>query len=58
VRRNLRRDRSSNEIDLVVYGEFDDTDALARYHADPRYQRAVERVRPRRELRFAADIEA
>lgn len=58
VRRNLRRDQLDNAIDIVVYGEFADEAALDAYKADPAYARAIEIVRPLRELRFAADTES
>lgn len=57
VKRNLRRDLFGNEVDLVVYGEFPDQATLDRYKEDPLYQRSIDRVRPLRELRIAADIE-
>ncbi len=54
--RHQCEDRSAGyEIDLVVYGEFDDEAALAAYKAHPDYQRSIERVRPLREKRIAAD---
>ena len=37
VARNSKRDGLSAEIDLVVYGEFDDFAALERYKAHPLY---------------------
>ena len=58
VARNARRDGLSSEIDLVVYGEFEDWAALDRYKAHPLYAEAITVVRPRRELRFAVDYEA
>ncbi|PIE14726.1 MAG: stress responsive protein [Rhodobacterales bacterium] len=58
VQPNLRRDQLSGEIDLVVYGEFTDTEALAAYKAHPSYQHAIDLVRPIRDMRIAADIEA
>jgi hypothetical protein len=58
VARNARRDGLSSEIDLVVYGEFEDWAALDRYKAHPLYAEAIAVVRPRRELRFAVDYEA
>ena len=58
VRRNLRCDQLANDVDIVVYGEFADPAALDAYKADPAYARAIELVRPLRELRFAADIES
>jgi quinol monooxygenase YgiN len=57
IRRNLRRDQLANAVDIVVYGEFADAAALDAYKADPAYARAIEIVRPLRELRVAADVE-
>lgn len=54
---NSKRDGLSSEIDLVVYGEFEDFEQLATYKAHPAYQAAIEAVRPRRELRIAVDYE-
>lgn len=57
VGRNLHADRlTGTEVDLVVYAEFDDDAALAAYKAHPTYQRAIEIVKPLREMRIAADI--
>jgi hypothetical protein len=56
VRRNLRSDALSGEVDLVVYGEFADPAALERYKADPVYAQAIETVRPLRQLRIVADV--
>lgn len=58
VSENSKVDTLGNEIDVVVYGEFADADALAAYKAHPIYAEATARVRPLRELRFAADFEA
>ena len=58
VTRNSKIDQISNEIDVVVYAEFADEAALARYKAHPTYAEATRRVRPLRELRFSADVEA
>lgn len=58
VRRNLGRDELGNAVDLVVYGEFKDAEALAAYKADPLYAEAIAIVRPLRELRVAADVES
>lgn len=57
VSRNLKRDGLSAEIDLVVYGEFDDLAALDRYKAHPIYAESIRIVRPRREIRIAVDVE-
>ncbi len=53
---NTRVDPMSDEIDLVVYAEFEDQAALAAYKAHPLYSETTARVRPLRELRFSADI--
>jgi len=56
VKRNTRSDALSEEVDVVVYAEFDSAEAMARYKADPIYQQSIDIVRPLRELRIAADI--
>jgi hypothetical protein len=58
VTRNTKVDQISNEIDVVVYAEFEDAAALAAYKAHPTYAEATRRVRPLRELRFSADVKA
>jgi hypothetical protein len=58
VVRNSKVDQISNEIDIVVYAEFTDGEALARYKAHPTYAEATRRVRPLREDRYSADFEA
>lgn len=55
IARNRKSDQLGNDIDIVVYGEFDDEWELAAYKAYDLYQEAIRRVRPLRELRFAAD---
>lgn len=56
VSRNTKVDQISNEVDVVVYGEFTDADALAAYKAHPVYAEATRRVRPLREIRLSADV--
>lgn len=56
IRRNLKGDAWSREIDFVVYGEFADEAALAAYKAHPSYEESIARVRPLRDLRIAADF--
>ena len=56
VVRNSRVDLYGNEVDVVVYGEFADQAALDAYKAHPNYDLATSRVRPLRDLRYAADI--
>lgn len=58
VTRNSKVDQISNEVDVVVYAEFADADALAAYKAHPTYAEATCLVRPLRELRLSADFEA
>lgn len=55
---NVKTDQLGSDVDLVVYGEFDDAAALAAYKAHPLYQRSIEIVRPLREIRMAADYDA
>ncbi|MBN9310768.1 MAG: Dabb family protein [Devosia sp.] len=58
VTRNAKVDQIANEVDVVVYAEFADEAALAAYKAHPLYAEATKRVRPLRELRYAADFKA
>jgi hypothetical protein len=58
VSRNSKVDQIANEVDVVVYAEFADEAALAAYKAHPLYAEATKRVRPLRELRYAADFKA
>ena len=55
---NIKTDQLGTDVDLVVYGEFDDEAALAAYKAHPDYQRSIDLVRPLREMRMAADYES
>lgn len=54
---SLKSDLFDDTVDIVVYGEFDDEAALAAYRAHPLYQESINRVRPLRELRIAADYD-
>ena len=58
VTRNAKVDQIANDVDVVVYAEFADEAALAAYKAHPLYAEATRRVRPLRELRYAADFKA
>lgn len=58
VTHNAKLDSLSTEIDVVVYAEFRDADALDAFKSHALYQASIERVRPYRELRFVADIES
>lgn len=55
---NIKTDQLGTDVDLVVYGEFDDEAELAAYKAHPDYQRSIDLVRPIREMRMAADYES
>ena len=55
---NRKVDQIGNDVDVVVYAEFDSEAALKAYKAHPTYAESTRRVRPLRELRFAADFEA
>ncbi|MCP3380390.1 Dabb family protein [Bradyrhizobium sp. CCGUVB4N] len=57
VARNRKTDQLGNDIDVVVYGEFESEAELAAYKAHDLYQESIRRVRPLRELRFAADYD-
>ncbi|MBJ6986475.1 MULTISPECIES: Dabb family protein [unclassified Devosia] len=56
VTRNTKVDLYGNEVDVVVYGEFADQAALDAYKQHPTYAESVARVRPIRDVRFAADV--
>lgn len=57
VRRSLLADQlTGNTVEVVVYAEFKDDAALARYKAHQTYQDCIDLVRPMRDLRLAADI--
>ncbi len=55
---NTKVDPMSDEIDVVVYAEFEDEAALAAYKAHPVYARTTSEVKPLRELRYSADVVA
>lgn len=57
VARNRKTDQLGNDIDIVVYGEFDSETDLQSYKAHHLYQESIDRVRPLRELRLAADYD-
>ncbi|MEC8667845.1 MAG: Dabb family protein [Pseudomonadota bacterium] len=54
---NRKSDPASKEVDVVVYGEFADDAALAAYKAHEIYADSIRRVKPIREMRFAADYD-
>lgn len=53
---NKKVDPFSDEVDVVVYAEFEDDAALAAYKAHPLYAETTRKVKPLRELRVSADI--
>ncbi len=58
ITKNEKLDQISNDIDVVVYGEFADEAALARYKAHPTYEECIRVVRPLRDIRIAVDVPA
>jgi quinol monooxygenase YgiN len=55
---NARKDSWSDEIDVVVYGEFEDEAALDAFKAHPVYAETIKLVKPMRDLRIAVDYQA
>ena len=55
---NRKVDLFGNDIDIVVYAEFENEAALHAFKADPIYAETTAKVRPMRELRFSADVVA
>lgn len=55
IGRSVKVDQIANEVDVVVYAEFDSDSDLAAYKAHPFYAEAIRRARPLRETRIAAD---
>ncbi len=55
---NTKVDLFSNAIDVVVYAEFENEEALAAYKAHPIYADTTSKVKPLRELRYSADVVA
>lgn len=53
---NSKVDPMGNDIDLVVYAEFKDAEALFAFKKHPTYDATTQHVRPMREVRFSADV--
>lgn len=53
---NSKVDPMGNDVDLVVYGEFRDEEALFAFKKHPTYDATTQYVRPMRELRLSADV--
>ena len=58
ITKNEKIDQIANDVDVVVYGEFPDEQALDTYKAHPTYEDAIKIVRPLRDKRIAVDIPA
>ena len=57
VQKDLNADAlSKDQVDFIVYGEFEDLNQLEAYKAHPLYQKSIEIVRPLREMRIAGDF--
>ena len=52
---NGKMDQLENEVDVVVYGEFETREAFDRYKAHGLYQESIRVVRPLRDTRVAVD---
>lgn len=55
VSMNEKIDQLANDIDVIVYGEFDTIDDFRAYKAHPLYEESIRRVRHLRDVRVAAD---
>ncbi|MET3611790.1 hypothetical protein ABID16_000095 [Rhizobium aquaticum] len=55
---NLKRDLYANDVDLVVYAEFETVADLDAYKAHPLYGEITAAVRPLRDTRVAADFDS
>ncbi len=55
VSRNEKIDQLANDIDVVVYGEFDTLEDFRAYKAHPLYEDSIRQVRHLRDVRVAAD---
>jgi hypothetical protein len=52
---NEKIDQLANDIDVIVYGEFESLDDFRAYKAHPLYEESIRRVRHLRDVRVAAD---
>lgn len=55
---NRKVDRLGSEVDVIVYGEFENEEKLEAYKEHPIYEECIRRVRPLREMRVAADFDS
>ncbi|MEP1766836.1 MAG: Dabb family protein [Sulfitobacter sp.] len=56
VSKNRHVDSFSDEVEVVVYAEFNSQTDLTAYKNHPTYQASIDAVRPLRDLRIAADF--
>jgi hypothetical protein len=54
---NSKIDQIENEMDVIVYAEFNTEDDLKAYKDHPLYQESIRRVRPLRDKRIAIDFD-
>ncbi|HWU49516.1 MAG TPA: Dabb family protein [Asticcacaulis sp.] len=52
---NEKIDQIANDIDIVVYGEFETLEDFRAYKAHPLYEESIRQVRHLRDVRVAAD---
>lgn len=57
VKANTKQDPYGNEVDLVVYAEFEDGDHLQRYMQHPLYSHCRQLVKPLRSSRYCVNLE-
>ncbi len=57
VSRNEKIDQLANDIDVVVYGEFETIEDFRAYKAHALYQDSINQVRHLRDVRVAADYD-
>jgi len=55
IARNEKIDQIANDIDIIVYGEFDTIEDFRAYKTHPLYEESIRRVRHLRDVRVAAD---
>ena len=55
---NEKIDQLANDIDVIVYGEFESVEALRAYKAHPLYAESIRQVRHLRDIRVAGDYDA
>lgn len=57
VQKDLNADAlSKDQVDFIVYGEFEDLKQLEAYKTHPLYQKSIDIVRPLRDMRIAGDF--